>query len=112
MDHDQILLPHLQTAAQTKNSFDVFSFQRGILAKEHARSAVFRNVSGTFYNTDVTKNECLFLSLNFVDNWSFNLSVVDPDPDPDPQGFETFCRIRIRIRNSRLWIRIRIRNWT
>jgi hypothetical protein len=38
------------------------------------------------------------------------LSVVDPDPDPDPQGSETFCRIRIR--NSRLWIRIRIRNWT
>jgi hypothetical protein len=30
--------------------------------------------------------------------------------DPDPQGFETFCRIRIR--NSSLWIRIRIRNWT
>jgi hypothetical protein len=35
-----------------------------------------------------------------------NTSVVDPDP----QGSETFCRIRIR--NSRLWIRIRIRNWT
>jgi hypothetical protein len=30
--------------------------------------------------------------------------------DPDPQGSETFSRIRIR--NSRLWIRIRIRNWT
>jgi hypothetical protein len=30
--------------------------------------------------------------------------------DPDPEGSETFCRIRIR--NSRLWIRIRIQNWT
>jgi hypothetical protein len=30
--------------------------------------------------------------------------------DPDPQGSETFCRIRIR--NSRLWIRIRMRNST
>jgi hypothetical protein len=36
----------------------------------------------------------------------YRYSVVDPDP----QGFEVFCRIRIR--NLRLWIRIRIRNWT
>jgi hypothetical protein len=35
-------------------------------------------------------------------------SVVNPDPDADPQGSETFCRIRIR--NSRLWIRIRVKS--
>jgi hypothetical protein len=45
-------------------------------------------------------------SLGRAENIWIRTSVVDPDP----QGSETFCRIRIR--SSRLWIRIRIRNWT
>jgi hypothetical protein len=49
---------------------------------------------------------CIALAIGNRQFLIVKISVVDPDP----QGSETFCRIRIR--NSRLWIRIRIRNWT
>jgi hypothetical protein len=54
--------------------------------------------------SDSDPQHCAFPSCKQKINM-VNSSVVDPDP----QGSETFWRIRIR--NSRLWIRIRIRNW-
>jgi hypothetical protein len=53
---------------------------------------------------------CLSHTFNLPQLLLLPVTVLSSVVDPDPQGSETFCRIRIR--NSRLWIRIRIRNWT